>query len=92
MRRYASTDPRRLGAPRCDAIDAELVGEGSDLFICGAWHLEGGWRHHGKLLCWRWSERVARLFATKAGKGVGLVMFCWMGGRVESGSKASGKG
>lgn len=47
---YASTDLWRLGAPRWDAIDAELVGESSNLCVCRALHVEGGRRHHGNLL------------------------------------------
>ena len=50
MRCYASTNLGRLGTSRWDAIDAELVGESSDLCVCRALHLEGGGRHHGKIL------------------------------------------
>ena len=48
MRSYASRNPGRFGTPGRNPIDAELVGKGSNLYICSTLHLEGGWRHHDK--------------------------------------------
>ena len=48
---YASTNGRGLGASGSNAIDAEFVGESSNLCICDALDVEGGRRHHDELSC-----------------------------------------
>ena len=50
---YASTNGWGLGAPGCNAIDAELVRKDSNLCICCGLYVEGSWRYHDQVLCRR---------------------------------------